>query len=330
MTTTEQPFTVVSGAAVRAALAGAEADVMERVREAYLRHDAGETINPDSYFLRFPAKPDSRIIALPAYLGGGADVAGIKWISSFPGNAGRGLPRASAVLVLNDYTTGYPYALLESAAISAARTAASAALAARAVTTTPPATWGVVGTGVIAEEICRYLAAAGLGAGTVYCHDLRDGAAREFAARQPGGRAADLGTALGADLVVFATTALAPYVPAGHRFKPGQVVLHVSLRDLDPATLLEAVNIVDDVEHCLKANTSPHLAEQLTGGRDFVAGTLAGVLHGRVRPGADRPVIFSPFGMGVLDLAVGSYVLDRSVRAGSAIPIPHFFPAKGD
>ena len=40
------------------------------------------------------------------------------------------------------------------------------------------------------------------------------------------------------------------------------LVLHVSLRDLAPEILLTATNIVDDVEHCQKASTSTHLAEQ--------------------------------------------------------------------
>ena len=51
-------------------------------------------------------------------------------------------------------------------------------------------------------------------------------------------------------------------------------MLHVSLRDLAPEILLGSTNIVDDVEHCLKADTSPHLAEQRIGSRDFLAGTL--------------------------------------------------------
>ena len=58
------------------------------------------------------------------------------------------------------------------------------------------------------------------------------------------------------------------------------VVLHVSLRDLAPEILLTATNIVDDVEHCQKANTSTHLAEQNTGSRDFLDGTLNDVIAG--------------------------------------------------
>ena len=108
-------------------------------------------------------------------------------------------------------------------------------------------------------------------------------------------------------------------------FAHNPVVLHVSLRDLAPEILLASTNVVDDIEHCLKANTSPHLVEQITGNRDFLAGTLAEVMDGRVTVPADRPVIFSPFGFGVLDLAVGKYVYDQVVSADDLHVIDDFF-----
>jgi ornithine cyclodeaminase len=103
------------------------------------------------------------------------------------------------------------------------------------------------------------------------------------------------------------------------------VVLHVSLRDLAPEILLASTNIVDDVEHCLKANTSPHLAEQLTGSRNFLAGTLDDVLAGRLTVPPDRTVVFSPFGLGVLDLAVGKLVYDEIARTDRLHVIDDFF-----
>lgn len=141
--------------------------------------------------------------------------------------------------------------------------------------------------------------------------------------RRPAAVTGDLGAALEAETVVFATTALEPYVH--RRFDAGQVVLNISLRDLAPEVVLGAQNVFDDVEHCMKANTSPHLAEQLTGNRDFVTGTLAGVLDEEVRLAADRPVIFSPFGLGVLDLAVGAFVLQQARADGTAVSVPNFF-----
>lgn len=324
-------FEIVAGETVCQVLHDKRGDVLGIVSSAYRAHESGDSVNPDSYFLRFPEKPDSRIIALPAYLGADVQLAGIKWIASFPGNTRRGAPRASAVLLLNDYETGYPIACLEAANISAARTAASAAVA--ATTLRPDGFAGtriaVVGGGVIARNICDYLHTAGCTPDSYLVHDLDEASGQALAdhvratQNRPADFTADLDAALRADTVVFATTALEPYVSAP--FKPGQLVLNISLRDLAPEVVLGADNILDDVEHCLKAQTSPHLAEQLSGSRDFVTGTLAGVLNGEVTPSADRPVIFSPFGLGVLDLAVGAFVLGEARKDGNTIEVPNFF-----
>ncbi|XGP76273.1 NAD(P)-binding domain-containing protein [Actinokineospora auranticolor] len=251
----------------------------------------------------------------------------MKWIAGFPANTRDGLPRASAVLVLNDYATGYPIALLEAATISSARTAASAALAAAALGSAPAPVVGVVGAGVIARAILDHLVAAGVRPSAVRVHDLdeRSGTALAEHARSvaPATFHADPTPVLAADVVVFATTAAAPHVR--EPFAPGQLVLDISLRDLPPEVLLAAHNVVDDVEHCLTANTSPHLTEQLLGHRDFIAGTLAQVRAGELELTPDRPVVFSPFGLGVLDIAVGAHVLTVARARGEAVEIPDFF-----
>ena len=87
------PFAVISGAQVHRVLAGREQQIVELVEATYRLHGAGESVNPPSYFLRFPDRPASRIIALPASIGGQVRVDGLKWISSFPENVAAGLPR---------------------------------------------------------------------------------------------------------------------------------------------------------------------------------------------------------------------------------------------
>ncbi|GAA2425071.1 2,3-diaminopropionate biosynthesis protein SbnB [Streptomyces glaucus] len=324
-------FDLVPGPVVNEILTRDRLAVLDLVKQTYLDHEAGESVNPDSYFLRFPEKPEARIIALPSFLGANVQLAGIKWISSFPSNTKKSVPRASAVLILNDYETGYPISCLEAAQISAARTAASAAVAARALR--PGGYRGtkvaVIGAGIIARNVCEYLKAAGCEADEYLVHDLHAESAQALVEHlngrlgQTAVRTGDLGTALAADTVVFTTTAGTPYVHTP--FKPGQVVLNLSLRDLAPEVILASANFFDDVEHCLKAGTSPHLAEQATGGRDFVTGTLAGVLNGEVSVPDDQPVVFSPFGLGILDLALGAYV-HRTARAErKAVEIADFF-----
>ena len=369
------PFAVIPGAQVRRVLAGHEQQIVELVEATYRLHSAGDSVNPPSYFLRFPDRPTSRIIALPASIGGEVRVDGLKWISSFPENVAAGVPRASAVLILNDHDTGYPFACLESSIISATRTAASAALAAdwlsRGRGSTDgsgsaggsaggrPARIGFFGVGLIARYIHTFLAATGWTFDEIGVHDLSAGSAAGFrgyleqsaqgsgiqqagtgagtgsGTQQPGRRS---GTASritvhdraedlirSSDLIVFATIAGQPHVSELSWFGHNPLVLHVSLRDLAPQILLASANVVDDVEHCLKANTSPHLAEQLTGNRDFLLGTLDDVMAGRVTVPADRPVVFSPFGLGVLDLAVGKYVYDEVTRSGELHVIDEFF-----
>jgi 2,3-diaminopropionate biosynthesis protein SbnB len=328
-------FSVVTGAQVHAVLSGREQQIVELVATAYADHGGGRTVNPPSYFLRFPDRPSARIIALPADIAGQVRGTGLKWISSFPENVPAGLPRASGVLLLNDRQTGYPLACLEASIISAARTAASAALAAEKLSQhrERPARIGFFGVGLIARYIHAYLAATGWSFDEIGVHDLSAEHAAGFVGylAGTGGRgevtvhqtAQDL--IRNSDLVVFATIAGVPHVSEKAWFDHHPLVLHVSLRDLSPELILASANIVDDVEHCLKANTSVHLAEQLTGHRDFITGTLPQVLSGELRIPTGQPLIFSPFGLGVLDLAVGGFVYDQLRAAGELHEIDGFF-----
>ncbi|MET9360230.1 2,3-diaminopropionate biosynthesis protein SbnB [Streptomyces sp. NPDC006632] len=331
------PFAVIPGSQVHSILTGHEQHTIDLVEAAYRVHGEGDTVNPPSYFLRFPDRPTARIIALPASIGGETRVDGLKWISSFPENVAAGIPRASAVLVLNDHDTGYPLACLESSIISAARTAASAALGADLLSRTPgrtrPRRVGFIGTGFIARHIHTYLAGAGWSFDEVGVHDLSAEYAGGFRSYLEGsGESGHITVHESAeelirssDLVVFATVASAPHVHDPDWFTHNPVVLNISLRDLAPEVLLASANVVDDIEHCLKADTSPHLTEQLTGSREFIDGTLAEVMAGKVEIPADRPVVFSPFGLGILDLAVGKFVYDEVLARNELNVIEGFF-----
>lgn len=326
-------FSIISGVTAHDIIVQNRPGIASIISDAYLAHDAGRTVNPDSLFLRFPEKPYSRIIALPSFLGEGSGIAGIKWISSFPGNIEQDIPRASAALLLNDYETGHPFACLEASHISAARTAASAALAAEKLTGGRSIRrLAVVGAGVIARNILEFLADLGWSIETCSVFDLRkeDGSALAHHAEKVLDTRASAADTLsdafsGADVVLFTTTAVEPYVLSPDTFDPGQLILNISLRDVGPELIAGAFNVLDDVDHCVKANTSPHLAMQKYGHRDFIAGTLADVILGRINISRDRPVIFSPFGLGVLDLAVGYYVYREAVAANRTVTVPDFF-----
>ena len=326
-------FYVVSGSTVARVIDDNKEQVFDAVEAAYRLHASGNTLNPDSYFLRYPDRPRDRIIALAAHVGGAVQKSGIKWISSFPENKASNLARASAVLILNDATTGYPLACIEASLISATRTAASAALAAERISPNPfKGILGVVGTGVIARTTVQWLLFRNWKFRKISLYDVDRKEAEHFSKwlRDQHHLQADIqdrleGAISDSSLILFTTTTLDPYLADEKLVAHCPTVLHLSLRDICVNVILASQNIVDDVDHCLKEKTSLHLAEIATGNRDFVSGSLVDVLEKKFKLDHDRPRIFSPFGLGILDLAVGNLVLEAAKSSGAAIALPDFF-----
>ncbi|MBI3898383.1 MAG: 2,3-diaminopropionate biosynthesis protein SbnB [Gammaproteobacteria bacterium] len=326
-------FHVVGGKVAQKIIRSNRREIISLVRDAYIAHGNGDSVDPPSSFLHFPEKPNCRIIAKPAYLKGATNVAGVKWISSFPGNIERGIPRASAALLLNDIDTGYPFACLEGSIISAARTAASAVLAARLLGGGKKVSCaGFIGNGIIAREIFDFFIDDGWHFDRLCLYDSvgkYSEAFKNYIEKRNDGVVSicvDHDELIqNCELITFATTALEPYVKNLDLFSHHPLVLNVSLRDLSPDVIIVSNNILDDVEHCLTANTSPHLAEQLLGNRSFVTGTLYDVMRDTCKSAKSKPTIFSPFGLGILDVALGKYVFDRAGKSGW-IPIPDFYP----
>lgn len=306
--------------------------LLELVAQAYLDAAEGRAGNPDSYFLRFADSDRNRIIALPAVLDDAQPIAGLKWIASFPENTRHGLDRASALIILNDRHTGYPLACLEGSLISAARTAASAVLGARCLHPTPgrSAAFGVVGCGPIAWRTLRLLQQSGWALEQVKLCDL-DPARAERLRRHCQALGLDAQVqplercVRDSDLLLFATSAVRPGIDQTAWFEHAPTVLHLSLRDLAPGVMLAAQNLADDVDHCLKAATSLELAWRQAGHQRFIAGDISQALRGQVTPDPTRPRIFSPFGMGVLDLAVAR-AIHHDCAAQPHLRVTDFFP----
>lgn len=103
--------------------------------------------------IEMPPKPgihpdtDAFIHAMPAWIPG-LGAAGIKWVSAFPGNPARGLPYISGLVVLNDPGTGLPTAVMDATWITAKRTGAASAVAAKYLASPESRSLGILGCGV--------------------------------------------------------------------------------------------------------------------------------------------------------------------------------------
>ncbi len=113
--------------------------------------------------VEMPPKPgihtreDAFIHAMPAYIPA-LEAAGIKWISGYPGNQQKGLPYITGLLILNDPETGIPLAVMDATWITAQRTGAATALAARYLARRDSARVGIIACGVQGRSNLQALA----------------------------------------------------------------------------------------------------------------------------------------------------------------------------
>ena len=130
--------------------------MVDVVEEAVKVYDSGNYEQPIKPYIH-PSGEGSRIIAMPVFLGGSFQAAGIKWISSYPKNISDGLPRSYSTTILNDAMTGEPICIFESAILSSIRTAAVSGLLLKS--TVSSMVVGIIGCGRIgrmhAEMICE-------------------------------------------------------------------------------------------------------------------------------------------------------------------------------
>jgi alanine dehydrogenase len=285
---------------------------IDRVRDALLRFHAGDWVMPPKVYLESPPFGDFR--AMPAR---GDGLALLKWVTSFPGNPARGLPTVTGVICLSDAATGEPLMLLDARSVTALRTGAVAAVAARVLAAPGAQSVGVVGCGLHGAWAARCLAAAGYGPGV--CHDPRAQAAQALAA-ELGWRAGSRSQALGCDVACCVTPGAETVIDAGD-LRPG---LHLNMLGADGPGKSEATvgAVASCALFCDEWEQASHGGELTAAvnagivGRDRV-GELGAVLAGDAggRPCPEAVTLFDSTGLAIQDLAVAAAAL-QAWRAG--------------
>jgi ornithine cyclodeaminase/alanine dehydrogenase-like protein (mu-crystallin family) len=276
---------------------------IERVGAAFLHHHAGEWTMPAKVYLHSPPHGDFR--AMPAR---GGELALLKWITSFPGNPARGLPTVNGIICLSDTTTGVPLMLLDARSVTALRTGAVAAVAARCLAASGARTVGIIGCGLHGAWAARCLAAAGYGPGV--CFDPSAAAAQRVA-DELGWTTGDHAAASAADVVCCVTPGAEPVIAAGD-LRPG---LHLNMLGADGPGKAEAN--VDAVSACElfcdeweQASHGGELTGAIAAGRVSRAEVreLGAVLAGDApgRTGDEAVTLFDSTGLAIQDLAVAA------------------------
>ncbi|MCK7612042.1 ornithine cyclodeaminase family protein [Roseibium sediminicola] len=209
--------------------------------------------------MEIPGEPDGTMLLMPAWVPGG--YAGVKVATVVPGNAERNLPAVSAQYLLSDARTGEMLALVDGGELTARRTAAASALAARYLARADARHLLVLGTGRLAPNlIAAHMAVRPIEEVTIWGRSKEKASelARDLEQRFPiSVRPADtLKDALGkADIVSAATLSTEPLI-SGKHLKPGAHVDLVgafkpSMRESDDDLIKRAEIYVDTRDGCL-------------------------------------------------------------------------------
>ena len=122
------------------------AEIIEALESAFREKGEGRVEMPPKPGIH-PGGGDNFIHAMPAYIPS-LQSAGLKWVGGFPENASRGLPYITGLIILNDAETGLPLAVMDCVWITAKRTGAATAVAAKHLARPESSVVGILGCGV--------------------------------------------------------------------------------------------------------------------------------------------------------------------------------------
>jgi ornithine cyclodeaminase len=304
---------------------------LEAIEKAFKLLNEGHVVIPHKIVMELPPgeRERGRMNGLAAYIGGDWEVAGIKWIPGFPKNPyERGLPRANALIILNDTQTGMPLAVMDGTLISAMRTGATGGIGAKYLARKDSEVAAMIGLGVQARTQAMALKEV--------LPDLKEirgyRRSREKAVKDAeeiknltgiDTKAVDnpREAVVGADVIVTATMADEPIVKEAW-MKKGSLFVHIgSYVEQEYDVVLHSDKIVVDDWEVVKHRKTPILARMYDEGLikdDNIYANLDEIVA-RKKPGRENDeerIFYAPIGMAHEDIAVASTIYERARKEG--------------
>ncbi len=309
------------------------------VKKAYVLNKQGDVINPGKCVLRWGKTVEDenvlgRINAMPGYVGGEYNMAGIKWIGSGPMNYKKGLPRASVTMVLNDPDTKLPVCFADGTAISTVRTGASGGVAIELLAKTNAEVMTICGAGAQAHTQLQAAVLARPSINTVYVYDIRPENAERFVAinaeKHPQIQFVVTNDVEDAtkksDIIDCVTLATEPFIK-GEWLKAGALVMNMSDFEVDYECVKRANKVVVDfwenIKHRMISTVALMWKDGLFADEQLHA-ELGDILSGEKFPreNDEEIIYFNAVGAGILDIAVAARCYHEAVRQNKGICLP--------
>ena len=294
-------------------------EIMDTIEEAYRIFGANEFFMPPRPVVEHENKT---MIYMPCYT---KDVIGTKILSSFPDNAKLGLPTLDGVVLLNDYTTGAPMALLDGQSVTAWRTGAVGGVGIRHLSRKDCKTVGIVGAGVQSFHLAIYACTA-RDIETVYVYNHSDRDITDYMARLEKAIGKDSVKVVkcdtveelvkASDIICTATPATAPVLPNDKELLAGKCIIAVGSYTPQMREIPDVIwDLVDNVyiELPYACEESGDLSQPIEEGRitEETAVLMSDLLKKEPME-IKGTTYFKSVGMGLFDVCVAQKLLEKA------------------
>lgn len=303
------------------------AEIIEAVEQALREKALGRAQMPPKHWL---TSGDRRFFSAMTSVLPAVGASACKWQSGSPDNQRLGLPFITGLLILNDLETGVPLAIMDSTWLTAQRTAAATAVAARSLSDKPPEIFAVLGCGVQARTNFEMLQLAFPGLSEIHAYDIASDATKAYAeemSARHGARVKQCRTPQEAMEAADIIVTCGPITSSPNRvgeigwIKPGALIVTL---DYDCYWKPEALAAADSIF----TDDIPQLQHQ----RDYgyfdgvkaIAGEVGDVLARKVRGRISKTAKIFSINMGIAleDVSVARriYLAARAHRKGTLLP----------
>ena len=315
--------------------------VINDVERVYVLNQEGDVIAPGKCVMRWGKTVEDentlgRINAMPGYIGGEYDMAGIKWIGSGPMNYKKGLPRASVTIILNDPDTKLPICVADGTEVSTKRTGASGGVAIKLLAKSDASVMTICGAGAQAPTQLEAALIARPTIKTLYVYDIRPENAQRFAdytkEKYPQIKAMptdDIEDAVrNSDIIDCVTLAAEPFIK-GEWLKKGSLVMNMADFEVDYECVRRSDKLVVDywenVKHRMISTVALMWNDGLLKDEDIHA-ELGQILNGTkaARENDDEIIYFNAVGAGIMDIAVTARCYRNAIKTGKGIKLPYW------
>ena len=319
--------------------AGSMEEVIKDVEKTYILNRKGDVISPGKCVMRWGKTVEDentlgRINAMPGYIGGEYNMAGIKWIGSGPMNYKKGLPRASVTIILNDPDTKLPLCVADGTKVSTMRTGASGGVAINLLAKKDASVMTMCGAGAQARTQLEAALIVRPSIRTLYIYDIRmensERFAKEVSEKYPDVNAiptSDVEAAVReSDIIDCVTLASEPFIK-GEWLKKGCLIMNMADYEVDNECVNRASKVVVDywegVKHRLISTVSLMYRDGLFKDSDLHA-ELGEILTGEKAPreNDEEIIYFNAVGAGILDIAVTARCYRNAIKEGKGIKLP--------